>query len=217
MTIQWRAEVQYGDMDGTVAIDDADCERWEDILGIDGWLPLGIQVNCGHPALGARRSAASSGTYLRVWAVEWARLKEGYSLPDLLASERPVEVTEFVFETSDVDYPTAANALAVLLRGSKRLDIVVWDRTVINAGLRDSDFDIVGERYLVWENEAWVERAHPYSAGCEREPNPVRRRTLVPATGPLDDVMAGSGCFSREYADGDRPGVESPAAHDEAH
>jgi len=52
MTVHMGPQVQYRDLSGRVELDQADLEHFEKILGIEGWLPLGISLYCGHGAIG---------------------------------------------------------------------------------------------------------------------------------------------------------------------
>jgi hypothetical protein len=151
------AAVQYDDFTGTVALDGADFEGFEDVLGLEGWLPIGIQLYAVHPALGNQGRASHSGTYMKMWAIDRAKFRDDYSLPDLLAHERPVEVVEFAFDGRH-DYPESSDPVGVLLRGSKLLDLIVWRQSVRDAKLSEDDFEVVDERFFVWENGSWSER-----------------------------------------------------------
>lgn len=97
MSVERRASVQYNDMVGTVALDDADFERYEGLLGLgDQW------VFAAHPSLGmeGKDFASSSFSSLVAWCLHRDVLPaDGGGLPALFVRGEPIPLTEFSLDT----------------------------------------------------------------------------------------------------------------------
>lgn len=103
MSVERRASVQYNDMVGTVALDDADFERYEGLLGLgDEWVLLGLSLFAAHPSLGmeGKDFASSSFSSLVAWCLHRDVLPaDGGGLPALFVRGEPIPLTEFSLDT----------------------------------------------------------------------------------------------------------------------
>lgn len=168
MVVMTEAHAQYDDMQGTVMLDAGDFESIQSVLGIsEDWHVLGLSVFCHHPSLGleGKSFADSTRTSLRVWCMADELLRshgEGLGIPGVISAVRPLPVAEFVYDTPDDEFGTAVDAISIVLRASKRVSLVAWDRSVASAVLGDDDFDIVSEHQMIRDGEGWVESPSEY-------------------------------------------------------
>lgn len=163
MVVHSEASTQYGDMTGTASFDDADFERLGGVLGLPReWVLIGISLHASHPSLGieGKDRADASYTSMSAWAVPHDDLVPGEGLPGLFSGDHQVEVHEFNFATADNVYPSETDALSILLRAAKRLNIVLWERALPHGA--PERLVVVGEHSMVSGATGWVEEDPEY-------------------------------------------------------
>lgn len=159
--VQKVASVQYDDMRGTIALDRADFKGLREALDVpDDQTVVGLHVWTGHPPLLGHEHpfAESSYTGLTLWTIDSTAIPKGAGVPGL-AGTGDVEVTEWSYDTTDVEFGMPTDAWSLLLLASKRLEARLWVRGLWGD---DAQFIVAAERRLEHDGTGWrVVRSEP--------------------------------------------------------
>lgn len=154
---------QHDHFTGTAALDQADFESYEEILGLADCHILGLTVGADHHSLGmeGKDHADESYTELSVLVLRDDQLPAEGGLPALLASGDEIPVVRISYLTPDSSYPDTSplNALSILQRGAKRMSFILWDRTLQEAGLDSLPLRVVQECTMEHTETGWREVA----------------------------------------------------------
>ena len=158
MVVELTASPLAGDLVGTVAARDDDFSQLEALLGLDGWLILGVAYSLHRhdprqpDELTLDSSVASEG-WARLWAIEQPQVGGHRRLDDIVKRGQRLEVTEFSIEPEDLLLPDLSTAVALLLRSCKHLSLVMWRSIFHTRNISADDLVVTEQRRLVWQHD----------------------------------------------------------------